>query len=336
MAKAKKAKKAKKAAPPKPLRVAFIGAGNRAKMAHYPSVRESPGVEICAVSELNEERMQTVAKQYRIKGLYTDYRKMIETEKPDVVYAIMPTYHLFDTAATVMDMGCNLVVEKPLSLTAEQARIMAVLARKNKVVTAVTLQRRFAPVIRTGKEMCEEVGPVHTAEAQFVKCALGSGPAGRGAIDLLTGDGVHAVDTLRYLCGGDVEAVAGDVRRLGGEHQTVFLAMVRFSSGATGFLKFGYQMGRRIFSVEAHSSGISLYADPEEGGNVYADNDVKPKKVLDPFKLSRSKKTHRAYGPFAMHQHILNCVREGKQPETNFEDSIKTMELVEAILTSDF
>jgi len=155
------------------------------------------GVEICAVSELNEERLQKVGKQYRIKGLYTDYIRMIETEKPDIVYAIMPTHHLYDIAATVMEMGCNLVVEKPLSLTAEQARMMAVLARKNKVITAVTLQRRFAPVIRTGKEMCEEVGPIHTAEAQFVKCMLERGPASRGAIDLLTGDGVHAVDTLR-------------------------------------------------------------------------------------------------------------------------------------------
>lgn len=335
MAKAKKAKKAT-ATPPKPLRVAFIGAGGRASAAHYPSLHEARGVEICAVSELNEERLQKVGKQYRIKGLYTDYVRMIETEKPDIVYAIMPTHHLYDIAATVMEMGCNLVVEKPLSLTAEQARMMAVLARKNKVITAVTLQRRFAPVIRTGKEMCEEVGPIHTAEAQFVKCMLGRGPASRGAIDLLTGDGVHAVDTLRYLCGGNVEDVAGDVRRIGGEHQTVFLAMVRFSSGATGFLKFGYQMGRRIFSVEAHASGISLYADPEEGGNVYADNNVKPKRVLDAFKLSRSKKPHRAFGAFAMHQHFLGCVREGRQPETNFEDSVKTMELVEAILTSDF
>lgn len=106
MAKAKKAKKAKKA-PPKPLKVAFIGAGNRARMAHYPSIHESPGVEICAVSEFDEERMQAVAKQYRIKGLYTNFVEMIETEKPDVVYAIMPTQHLYNTAATVMDLGCT-------------------------------------------------------------------------------------------------------------------------------------------------------------------------------------------------------------------------------------
>ena len=126
------------------------------------------------------------------------------------------------------------------------------------------------------------------------------------------------------------------MRRIGGEHQTVFMAMIRFSTGAIGFLKFGYEMGRRIFSVEAHASGISLYGDPEEGGNVYANNDPKPMRVLDPFKLSRSQKSHRAFGAYAMHQHFIECVRAGRQPETNFEDAVKTMELIEAILTSKF
>jgi len=331
-----KAKKAKKASAQKKLRVAFIGAGGRAVSAHYPSLKDTRDAEICAVSELNEDRMQKVAKEYRIKGLYTNYVEMIEKEKPDLVYAIMPGHHVHDIAATVMGMGCNLVVEKPPAVTAEQTRMLAVIARKNKVITGVTLQRRFSPVIRTGKEMCEAVGPVHTAEAQFVKCALGTGPTWHGAVDLLTADGIHAVDTLRYLCGGEVEEVAGDVRRIGGEHQTVFMAMIRFSTGAIGFLKFGYQMGRRIFSVEAHASGISLYADPEEGGNVYADNNPVPKKVLDAFKLSRSQKSHRAFGAYSMHQHFLECVRTGQQPETNFDDATKTMELVEAILTSKF
>lgn len=335
MAKAKKGKKAKKAtaAPVQKLRVAFIGAGSRAVSAHYPSIHEMRDAEICAVAELNEERLERVTKQYRIKGAYTNYEKMIETERPDMVYAIMPPQHLYDTAATVMDMGCSLIVEKPPSITSEQTRQMAIIARRQKVVTGVTTQRRFAPVIRTGKEACEAVGPVHTAEAAFVKYTpAGAGPTYRGAVDLLTVDGIHAVDTLRYLCGGEVEAVASDVRRVGAEHQTLFLAMVRFSSGATGFLKFGYKMGRRIFSVESHSDGISFYGDPEEGGRLFTDGNVEPSKLLDAFKLSRSQKTHRAYGAFAMNRHFIDCIREGRQPETNFEDALKGMELVEEIL----
>lgn len=332
MAKAKKAKKAT-ATPTQKLRVAFIGAGGRALGAHYPSIHDMRDAEICAVAELNEERLERVAKQYRIKGTYTNFQKMIEQERPDVVYAVMPPQYLYNTAATVMDMGCNLIVEKPPSITSEQTRQMAIIARKRKVITGVTTQRRFAPVIRTGKEACEAYGPIHTAEAAFVKYTpSGAGPTYNGAVDLLTVDGIHAVDTLRYLCGGEVEAVASDVRRLGGEHQTVFLAMIRFSSGATGFLKFGYKMGRRIFSVEAHSEAASFYGDPEEGGKLFAEGNVAPVKLFDANKLSRSQKSHRAHGAFQMNRHFLDCIREGRQPETNLEDALKGMELCEEIL----
>jgi len=328
MAKAKKAK-----APAKPkLRIAFIGAGNRAVGAHYPSLKEMRDAEICAVCELNEKRRERVAKRFRIPSQYSDYRDMVETEKPDVVYAIMPPHHVYDIAANVIEMGCNLIVEKPPALTSEQTRQLAILARKKKVITGVTLQRRFAPVIRTGKEMCEAIGPVHTAEAMFIKYTpAGSPPTYKGAIDQLTVDGIHAVDTLRYLCGGDVESVASDVRRIGADHLTVFLAIVKFSSGATGFLKSGYKMGRRVFAVEAHSEGISFFGDPEEGGRVYTDGNVAPARILDAHKLSRSQKSYRAYGEHTMNRHFLDCIREGRQPETNLDDAIKTMELVEAI-----
>ncbi len=337
MAKSKVSEKARKGAVAveNQLRVAIIGAGKRAVSAHYPSLHEMRHARICAISELNEERMATVAERFRIPATYTNYREMVEKEKPDLVYAIMPSHHVYDIAATVMEMGCNLVVEKPPAVTAEQARQMAVLARKNKVITGVTFQRRFAPVIRAGKKICEEVGPIHSAEAQFVKyTAPGSGPTYNGAIDQLTVDGIHAVDTLRYLCGGEVEALASTVRRIGGDHMTVFQAIVKFSSGATGFLKSGYKMGRRIFCVEAHSEGISFYGDPEEGGRIFRDGNVKPACLLDGRKLSRSQKPYRAHGEFDMHRHFLQCIRERRQPETNFDDAVKTMELVEGILRS--
>ena len=186
--------------------------------------------EICAVCELNEERRQRVAKQFRIPNQYTSYQKMVAAERPDLVDAILPPHHGYDIAAIVIDMGSNLILEKPPALTSEQTRHRAILARKKGVITGVTLQRRFAPVIRTGKEMCEAVGPVHSAEAMFIKhTAPGSPPTYKGAADQLTVDGVHAVDTLRYLCGGEVLSVASSVRRIAADHLTVFLAMVTFS-----------------------------------------------------------------------------------------------------------
>lgn len=318
----------------KKLRIAFIGAGGRALMAHYPSLRDIPEAQLVAVAELDEQRRHKTCDLYGIKGRYSDYRQMLEHAKPDAVYAIMPPHHLFDICATVIEHGCHLIIEKPPAVTTEQIRQLAALARRHKVLTGVAFQRRFAPVIRRGKTLCEKRGTVHTAHASFYKNWVGGAPYYRGALDMLTCDGIHAVDTLRYLCGGEVESVASDSRRLDADHWNVHLALVRFSSGATGLLLNNFMAGRRMFSVEVHAPGISFFGDPEEGGQLYADNKTEPIDVLAPTVLAGSAEDYRAFGPYDINRHFVDCMLKGKDPETNFDDATKTMELVDAIYRS--
>ena len=153
-------------------------------------------------------------------------------------------------------------------------------------------------------------------------------------MDMLTCDGIHAVDTLRYLCGGEVVSVASDNRRLDAGHWNVHLALVRFSSGATGLLLNNFMAGRRSFSVEIHSAGVSFYGDPEEGGQLFADDRSDPVERLDPAELAGSGEPWRAYGAWDTNAHFLECVRRGVAPETNFEDALRTMELVDAVYGS--
>ena len=329
MAKASRRKSTRRK--PKTVRVAFIGAGPRAVMAHYPSIRDIAGAEICAICELDEARLKKAGEDFGVAALHTDTKQMIEREKPHVVYAIMPPHHVFDVAMDVMDRGVHLIIEKPPAVTTEQTRQMALFARKKGVVAGVTFQRRFSPVVREGKAACEERGPIHTAVATFYKNAMGAGPYYRGAMDILHCDAIHAVDTLRYLCGGEVESVAGDVRRLHAEHATAHLALVRFSSGCTGVLLTNWMTGRRFFTFEAHGPGISCFADPEEGGAIYADGHTEPLRTLDPAELAGGAEHHVAHGPLDMNRHFIDCVRRHRQPSASLDDAVKTMELADAI-----
>ena len=336
---------AKKAAPKKKLstarrtarkkvRIALIGAGGRSTSTHYPALHDIPEADVVAACDLDEKRLHTACDRFGIGGRYSDYRQMIEREKPDAVYAIMPPHHLYDVSAEIIERGCHLFVEKPPAVTTEQTRQLALLAQKHKVLTGVTFQRRFSPLIRRGKAQCEKRGSVHTAHASFYKNWVGADPYYRGGMDMLTADGIHAVDTLRYLCGGEVESVAADSRRLDADHWNLHLALIKFSSGATGLLLNNFMAGRRIFSVEIHAPGISFFGDPEEGGRLYADNKLDPIEALDPFAMADSQEAYRAFGPYEMNRHFVDCMLKGKQPETHFDDALKTMQLVDAIYQS--
>ena len=89
-----------------------------------------------------------------------------------------------------------------------------------------------------------------------------------------------------------------------------------------------------MFSGEVHSPGISFFGDPEEGGQLYADNKTEPIDELDPFALAKSEKDYRAFGSYDINRHFVDCMLKGKDPETNFDDAIKTMELVDAVYGS--
>ena len=112
------------------------------------------------------------------------------------------------------------------------------------------------------------------------------------------------------------------------------MALVTFSTGATGVLLTNWMTGRRLFSVEIHSPGVSVFGDPEEGGSVYADTNTEPVQSLDPYALSKSKEIHVAFGAYATNLHFVQCMQKRKQPETSLDDAVKTMELVDSVYRS--
>jgi virulence factor len=245
----------------------------------------------------------------------------------------MPPHHLFDIAIDVMNRHCHLFIEKPPGLTAYQNRQMALCAKRNKVLAMCGFQRRYVPLINTLRGRVEKRSPIHTVVVTFVKCSYPASGYYGGAIDILSCDAIHAVDTLRHLCGGDVVSVASDIRNLGADGPNAFYAIVKFSSGVTGILQTNWAYGRRFFTVEMHGQGISAYAEPDEGGKLYKDGGLEGE-LFDPAECAGSDKDWRRWGFYAESRHFIDCIRTGKQPCSNLADTVKTMELVDRIYHS--
>ena len=67
---------------------------------------------------------------------------------------------------------------------------------------------------------------------------------------------------------------------------------------------------------------------------LYADNKLDPVEEMDPFAMANSQADYRAFGAYDMNRHFVDCIVKGKQPETCFDDALKTMELIDAIYQS--
>jgi len=310
------------------LRVAMIGAGAMANRVHYPSLASFEDVEIAAICDRDVGRLNDTAEQYDVSARYADYQQMAEEITPDAVYAIGDPDVMYPVWVGCLERGLNLFIEKPMGLTMHQARALAYLAEKNGCITQVGFQRRACPLLVRLRAACLERGPMTHAVCEFYKC---SPDPFLGARDHMMDDGVHAIDTLRWLCGGEVVDIQSQTRTVGTPDINFLSAQLHFDSGATGILVNSWTSGRRIFRVQMHAPNICAEADPEGQGYLYADGDTQGVSY-DTRAVAGSDELY-AFGGFRdKSREFLDCVRSGGRPGSHFGDAIKTMEVAERIL----
>jgi predicted dehydrogenase len=151
-----------------------------------------------------------------------------------------------------------------------------------------------------------------------------------GALDHILDDSVHAIDTLRWMCGGEVVDVQSSVKSVGVPDVNFVSATLQFDTGATGVLLNSWSSGRRIFSVEMHAPGIAVEADLEGPARLYADGDTTgvPYAACE---VAGSDEFY-IYGGFqAKSREFIDCLKAGTLPGSHFGDALKTMVIAETI-----
>ena len=254
------------------VRIAMIGAGSMANAVHYPSLASFDDVEIAAICDLDEKRLNDTADKYSVSKRYTNYRQMVQEAAPDAVYVIGQPHYMFDIWIWCLKEGLNLYIEKPMGLTIHQAQMLAYLAEKHNCITQVSFQRRTCPMVVKLRDECLKRGPISHAVCRFYKYQ--NNPELR-TYDHMLGDGVHAIDTLRWMCGGEVVGIRSLTKRVQVPDINIITALLEFDTGAIGVLLNSWMSGRRIFDVEMHAPGICVEAEHEGKGILYADNDKK-------------------------------------------------------------
>src|SRR5205823_4424619 len=142
-----------------------------------------------------------------------DYKQMLEEADPQAVYIIMRPEALLEPVMYTLGQGRHVFIEKPPGLTLNEIKLFAHTAEQHNCLTMVSFQRRFIPAMTALKSRVEERGPIHSVSVANLKSTRDlSRPGTTGVLDQLTSDGMHAVDTLRWLAGCDVERVASHVR----------------------------------------------------------------------------------------------------------------------------
>lgn len=127
----------------KKIKIGVVGIGHLGNY-HLQKYENLANCEITAVADTVPERAQKAAEQYRCAA-FSDYRKMFD--KIDAASIAVPTSEHFRVARDFLAAGIDVLIEKPICSTLEEADELIELARRKNLILQVGFVERFNPAI---------------------------------------------------------------------------------------------------------------------------------------------------------------------------------------------
>ena len=199
-----------------PLRIAFVGCGEHARMSLYPSVRAAFGgspsglpalvltqeeraeppllARLVALADHKRAIAERVAAFHMVERVYADHVSMLEGEQPDAVIVCMHPRRQAQVALECLERGVHVWVEKPPAETVREAQLLAQTARRVGKSVAVGYMKRFSHAYARAKAFTERpsFGPTSMFEA---RCTYGEYPV--DVYRFLNGFATHHLDLDR-------------------------------------------------------------------------------------------------------------------------------------------
>lgn len=126
------------------LKCAVIGAGYLGKF-HAEKYASLKDCELVAVVDINAEAAQQVADKHGTAAM-TDYRELLG--QVDAVSIVVPTSFHHAVSKEFLQAGVHVLVEKPITVTVEEADELIALAKQHNVILQVGHLERFNPAVR--------------------------------------------------------------------------------------------------------------------------------------------------------------------------------------------
>ncbi|GGX71070.1 Gfo/Idh/MocA family protein [Streptomyces anandii] len=251
---------------------------------HFPRLPLRP--RLVSVADEVPGRAEEAAARYGFDSATRDWREVVADPRVEAVSVTAPNFLHREIGVALAEAGKHLWIEKPVGLTADDARAVADAAAKARVAGTVGFNYRNAPAVAAAREMLAagEIGAVTHVRIRLLS-DYAAHPDGaltwryereRGGSGVLGDLASHGVDLARHLL-GEIDslaadtavfvperarpagATAGHTRAAGGvlgpvENDDYVSCLLRFASGARGVLE-----ASRVAVGEQNNYGFEIH-----------------------------------------------------------------------------
>ena len=321
------------------LRMGMVGGGKGAFIGavHRIAANMDGLIELVAgaLSEVPEVARESGKALFLSEDrIYTSFEEMIKTESSlpedkriDFVTIVTPNFVHFAPAMMALDYGFNVVIEKPMTFTLDEAQQLKQKVEETGKILCLTHTYSGYPMVKQARQMVREgaLGKIKKVVVQYpqgwlsklteregnMQASWRTDPSKSGKAGAMGDIGTHAAHLAEYITGLKITKLCADLnimvegRRLDDDGNV----LLRFENGAAGVL-----VASQISAGEENALNISVYG--ELGGLQWYQ--MEPNSLIVKW-LDKPMEVYRAGTPFVGNYAKFNTRTPGGHPEGYLE-----------------
>ena len=334
------------------MKYALIGCG-RISPNHLEAALNN-NLEIVGICDIIPEHMDILLEKVgvakdKIKH-YTDYHEMLQKEKPELVAIATESGKHAKIALDCLDLGANLIIEKPISLSLEDADNIIKKSKEKGLVVCANHQNRFNKSIQKIRKAVEDgsfgkmlYGTAHIRWNRGKDYYTQAPWRGTWAQDggALMNQCIHNIDLLRWMMGDEVTEVCAYTDNLNHDYieaEDLGMAIVKFKNGSYGIIEGTtdiypknleetlYLFGQKG-TVKAGGKSVNIIEEwlfeneKEDQEKVKQENSEMPKNIY-------------GFGHTPLYKNVIEAIQNHTKPLVDAEAGKRALELVLAIYKS--
>lgn len=333
------------------MKYALIGCG-RISANHIVAAYNNQ-LEIVGMCDIDEKQIHDKCLKFKyLQGVsqFTDYIKMIEMERPELVAIATESGKHAQIAIDCIEMGCHVIIEKPIALSLADADIIIEYAKRKNVKVCACHQNRFNKSIQKVREAVEMqrfgrmfYGTAHirwTRDHEYYDRAKWRGTWNQDGGALMN-QCIHAIDLLRWMMGDDIEEVVAMTDNLHHDYieaEDFGIALIKFKNGSYGIIE-------GTTNIYPRNLEETIYLFGEKGtvkvGGEAANTIIEWRfsdyiDVADEVKENYSEIPPNVYGfgHTKLYADVVDAIKSDREPYVNAEAGRQALELVLGIYRS--
>lgn len=326
------------------LNVVLAGCGGIANV-WLEGMKDFTDVRIAGLVDIRRESMEAIRSRFNLGDVVmeTDLTKAIAATGARAVFdCTVPSAHP-EITLEALAQGCHVLGEKPMAESLKQARNMILAARKASRIYAVIQNRRYTNNILRFRALVQsgKIGELTTLNADLFSPAYVAGFRRHMKHPFIMDMAIHSFDEARLISGQDpVSVYCREWNPKGSwfDRNASAIALFEMAGGVQFCFRGSWVAAGLITSADSQwravgTNGSAIWDGLEEIRAETPRGDKKAPWKTRPVAIPKTKSL-RKLGHAGIIREFVDCIREGRTPQTVATDNIKSLAMAFAAIES--